>query len=186
MKSLNFFTAFLIRTAIGVIESNLISNINNEEVRRAMLLSLKPVRKTIDVLTDGIERNDEQVKEVWDGFVSNELPDFAEAELALLVQKIKDENARAVVGVLSDPVVDIFRLLTDADKDDKGQVKARLQELIADPKSLEVLIVNVAIPVAENIKDEKIRDFILAFLQSLLDGGIELKEGGTVSSRSRG
>ena len=175
MKSLNFFTAFLIRSAFGVIESQFINQITNLQVQRAMKLSLKPLRNTIDALSDGNPANDEQVKAIWDGFVSTDLPDFAEAELTVLVDKIKNENTKAVLGTLSDPFVDIFRLLTDANKDNEAQVNARLQELISDPKSLEVLVRNVAIPIAEKIKNDEVRKFLIAYLQSILEGGIGIE-----------
>lgn len=176
MKSLNWFSAYLIRAALGVIEST-INGITNESVRRALLLSLKPVKQVITVLTDGDERNDEQIAKVFKDFAGGELPDFAETELAILVAKIKDENTRAVVDVLSDPVVDVLRLLTDANKDNETQIKERLQELIADPKSLQVLILNIAIPVAGQIKDDKVREFLLEFLKNILQGGGVVIEG---------
>lgn len=175
MKSLNWFTASLVRTAISVIESYLIGNIKDPELKKTMLFGLRPFKGTIDALSDNIEMNDEQVKAVWDKFVSGDLPDFADQEIAVLVEKIKDANTKAVLVVLADPMVDIFRLLVDDNKDNEAQVKARLQEVIKDPKSLQVLIENVAIPIASKIKDEKMREFLLLFLQGILGGEIVIE-----------
>lgn len=172
MKSLNSFTAFLVRSAIGVIENYLIASIKDPTLKRAMTLGLRPFRGTIDALSDKIEMNEEQVKEVWNLFVSGELPDFAEKEIAVRLEKIKNENTKAVLSVLADPVVDIFRLLTDANKDNEAQINARLKELVQDPASLKTLVQNIAIPIAEKIKDEKAREFLLAFLQSILEGEV--------------
>lgn len=174
MKSLNWFSAYVARAALGVVKG-IIMGIKDGIGRRALLLSFAPAEKTITVLSDGIERNDEQVAEVVHEFISTDVPNFADVELTALAEKIQDPETKGLVMVLADPFVDIIRILTDADKDDKGQVKARLKEMAQDPASRRALLI-FAIELAEGIKNERYRELIIGLLTGALENGGEFGE----------
>ena len=174
LKSLNWLSSYIARAALGIIRG-IIEGIKDGIVRRALLLGFAPAEKVITALSDGIERNEEQVAEIGRQFLSTDVPAFADVELTALAEKIEDQETKELVLVLADPFVDIIRILTDADKDDKGQVKARLKELAEDKASRRALIL-FAIQLAEGVKNEKTRALIIGLLMGALENGGEFGE----------
>lgn len=170
MASLNWFSAYVARAALAILKG-IINGIKDGPGKRALLLSFTPAENVITVLSDGNPRNDEQVAEVVNQFVSTDVPRFADMELVTLADKIQDEETKNFVLAGGDTLIDILRLLTDTDKDDKGQIKALLIEAGQDKEKRRAAIL-FAIDLAKEIKNEKTRDLLIGLLMGALEGGI--------------
>lgn len=159
--------------AIGLIESIFISRINKPLLKRAIQLPLTRIRETVAALSDGNPKNDAQVEEIWDKFAGTDLPDFAEDELAIAIEKVQDEKVKLVLAAFAPYTVNILRAVTDDNTANKEQITAIGKALLADKVARNAAIESLIIPwVEENVKNIEVRDGLIFWLRNL-DGFTE-------------
>lgn len=162
----------LIISALGVIEKYLINQVKNPTLKAAMQLQIQPLKATTLALSDENPLDDEQLAAIWKEHLGTNVTVFAESEIGKLLEKIKDENLKKVLALLSLPVVNSLRLVTDENVHDGEQLEAEIRRFLADETSQRTLVENVLIPyVLVNIKEDGIREFVTAILKELLNGG---------------
>jgi hypothetical protein len=175
LKSLNWFSAYVAYAALSVVKG-IVTGIKDGFLRRAVLLGFPAGEEFIAVLSDGNPENEAQAAAIWQRFVSEVLPDFAEDELVILVGKIEDPEKKELVLVGGNLVISGLRLFTDKDPDNKAQLKALIKDAIQDKRTTRAVLL-FAIELAQDIENEKYRDIIIGLLTGLLEnGGIGFKD----------
>ncbi len=169
LKSLNWFSAYIARAALGVVKG-IVVGLKDGTLTRAILLGFPAGEQLITVLSDSNPENEAQAQEIWQRFVSVTLPDFAESELGTIAGKIEDEETKELVLVGGGLVVRGLRLLTDADPDNKAQFSALLKDVMKDERTRRAVLL-FALELVQDIKDEKTRPIIGGLLTGLLEGG---------------
>ena len=166
--------ANLVVAALAAVDTFFISKIKNPTVAQGLRLSLQPARETAVALGDDNPRNAEQVEEIWKRFANSQLPTFAEGEIQTALELVADEDVKIVLATLSRPVVNLLRVATDEDPDNRAQVRALFDAFVKDPATQEVALEHLLVPVIESrIKDESLRAFLLAILRN----GIVIGDG---------
>ena len=174
LKSLNWFSAYVAYAALSVVKG-IVTGIKDGFLRRAVLLGFPAGEEFITVLSDGNPENEAQAAAIWQRFVSEVLPDFAEDELVILVGKIEDPEKKELVLVGGNLVISGLRLFTDKDPDNKAQLKALIKDAVQDKRTTRAVLL-FAIELAQDIENEKYRDIIIGLLTGLLEnGGIGFK-----------
>jgi hypothetical protein len=169
LKSLNWFSAYVAHLALGVVKG-IVQGIKPGTLQRAILLGFPAGEQFITVLSDGNPNNEAQAREIWQKFISETLPDFAESELDGIANGIADEETRELVLVGGNIVVRGLRLFTDADPDNKAQLSVLLKDLAKDERTKKAVLL-FAIELAQDIENEKTRAIVIGLLTGLLENG---------------
>ncbi len=169
LKSLNWFSAYIARAALGVVKG-IVVGIKPGTLQRAILLGFPAGEEFITVLSDSDPENEAQAQAIWQRFVSATLPDFLVRELAALAENIADEETRELVLVGGELVIRALRLLTDENPDNKAQFNELLKEVARDER-LRRAVLTVGIELAQDIQNEKTRAIVIGLLTGLLENG---------------
>ncbi len=169
LKSLNWFSAYIARAALGVVKG-IVQGIKPGTLQRAILLGFPAGEEFITVLSDSDPANEAQANAIWKRFVSVTLPDFAESELDTIAGKITDPETQELVLVGGGLVVRGLRLLTDENPDNKTQFNELLKEVMRDERTRRAVL-TFAIELANDIRDEKTRAIVVGLLTGLLENG---------------
>ena len=169
LKSLNWFSAYVAFAALSVVKG-IVTGIKPGTLQRAILLGFPAGEQFITVLSDGNPNNEAQAREIWQRFISETLPNFAESELAGIADKIADEETKELVLVGGGLVVRGLRLFTDADPDNKAQLSVLLKDLTKDERTKKAVLL-FAIELAQDIENEKTRAIVIGLLTGLLENG---------------
>ena len=169
LKSLNWFSAYIARAALGVVKG-IVVGIKPGTLQRAILLGFPAGEEFITVLSDSDPENEAQAQAIWQRFVSATLPDFLVRELAALAENIADEETRELVLVGGELVIRALRLLTDENPDNKAQFNELLKE-VARNERLRRAVLTVGIELAQDIQNEKTRAIVIGLLTGLLENG---------------
>lgn len=161
----------LILAALSVVENLFIPKIKVAEIQAALRLSAQPLKAMTQALSDGNPKDAEQVKDIWRKFVNEPLPDLADDQIAFALSRLKDENLRKVLEVLSHPTVNILRIVTDENPDDQTQIKDQFEDLIGSEYAQDVLILHLLKPILEKrLKDKVLLNIVLSTLDGALEG----------------
>ena len=169
LKSLNWFSAYIARAALGVVKGT-VTGIKPGTLQRAILLGFPAGEEFITVLSDNDPANEAQARVIWQRFVSGTLPDFLVRELATLAENIADEETRELVLVGGELLIRALRLLTDENPDNKSQFNELLKE-VARNERLRRAVLTVGIELAQDIQNEKTRAIVIGLLTGLLENG---------------
>lgn len=169
LKSLNWFSAYIARAALGVVKG-IVQGIKPGTLQRAILLGFPAGEEFITVLSDNDPANEAQANAIWKRFVSGTLPDFAESELDTIAGKIADPETQELVLVGGGLVVRGLRLLTDENPDNKTQFNELLKEVMRDERTRKAVLI-FAIELAQDIQSEKYRSLVIGLLTGLLENG---------------
>lgn len=169
LKSLNWFSAYVAFAALSVVKG-IVTGIKPGTLQRAILLGFPAGEQFIAVLSDGNPNNEAQAREIWQRFISETLPNFAESELDGIARGIADEETKELVLVGGGIVVRGLRLLTDADPDNKAQLSVLLKDLTKDERTKKAVLL-FAIELAQDIENEKTRAIVIGLLTGLLENG---------------
>ena len=169
LKSLNWFSAYIARAALGVVKG-IVVGIKPGTLQRAILLGFPAGEEFITVLSDSDPENEAQAQAIWQRFVSATLPDFLVRELASLAENIADEETRELVLVGGELVIRALRLLTDENPDNKAQFNELLKEVARDERTRRAVL-TFAIELAQDIQNEKTRAIVIGLLTGLLENG---------------
>lgn len=169
ISSLNWFSAYIARAALGVIKG-IVTGIKPGTLQRAILLGFPAGEEFITVLSDNDPANEAQARLIWQRFVSGTLPDFLVRELAALAENIADEETRELVLVGGELLIRALRLLTDENPDNKAQFNELLKE-VARNERLRRAVLTVGIELAQDIQNEKTRAIVIGLLTGLLENG---------------
>ena len=169
LKSLNWFSAYVAFAALSVVKG-IVTGIKPGTLQRAILLGFPAGEQFITVLSDGNPNNEAQAREIWQRFISETLPNFAESELDGIANGIADEETRELVLVGGNIVVRGLRLFTDADPDNKAQLSVLLKDLAKDERTKKAVLL-FAIELAQDIENEKTRAIVIGLLTGLLENG---------------
>lgn len=158
--------------ALSLVDSFFISKIKNLTVQRGLRLSLEPAKQTALALADDNPRNDEQVEEIWQTFANQQLPSYAETEIGEALENVEDDDIRIVLQTISAPAVNLIRVVTDSDPNNRDQIRLMFNEFVKSPATQQVALDHIVIPfLVEKIKDDALREFILELLKNLSEGG---------------
>lgn len=167
MTKINSWVARLVVAALSSVDAFFISKIKSTIVREGLRKLLQPIKDSAMAFADDNPRNDEQLEAIWKGFAHVELPDYAEGQITSAIAKIKDENVRTVLGTVSNPVVNMLRLVTDDDPNNEEQLKLMLKAFVTDPATQHVAIENILVPLIEaKVKDESLRAWLIDLIRN--------------------
>lgn len=130
----------LIAPLIAVVKSEFTSKLKDQELRVAVDAALEAVQETAVVLSDDIEDNSEQAKQVWLKFIYTEVSDLVEAKTLEGISSISNPTIREPLLVLAPAVVHMVRLVTDQDPNNKRQIEAHWSAFIKDRGNQEVIL----------------------------------------------
>lgn len=175
------FVSRLVLAALATVDSFFISKIKNAVVQEGLRRLVAPLRAVTVALADDNPRNEEQVLEIFKKFANQDVPEYAQGQIEAALNKVDDANVRQVLATLSTPVIQMLRVTTDGDPNNKAQLKALFDEFVKSPATQDVAVQHIVLPlVAAKIKDPALREWLLSILVDLLD---EDGNGGTLAGK---
>lgn len=169
--TLNKWLVIAITQLLGAIESLFISKVKSQVVQEGLRLTLNPVRATVNALADGEPRNAEQVEAIWKEFTNVQVTQFADQKIHDALLKIEDEHVRGGLSTISMPIVNMLRIVTDANPKDGQQIKEMWLQFIQDPNTHEVVAEHLVIPMIEaKINNAELAQLLKTLLKGAFDG----------------
>ena len=152
--------------AIGVLEGLFLPKIKDLTIQNALAANLKPFRPMIVAVTDENPKDGEQLKAILQQHLNENVPNWAEGERVRLIDGIEDETTKKVVSALSMPGIELVRLVSDQNPDNKAQVKDYLKTYFQreDVQDVAFSIVQMRI---DGIQDEVARVMFTEMLKAL-------------------
>lgn len=160
----------ILLAALALVDSFFISKIKSKPVQNGLRLNLEPVKQSVIAFTDDNPRNEEQLEAIWKSFANTELPDYSQNEIHAAIQKVEDADVREVLETISMPTVNLLRIVTDEDPNNKEQIRAMFNAFVKSPATQQVAVDHILVPLIESkVKDEALRMFLLELITSLND-----------------
>lgn len=113
-------------TALNFIESALLKRIESERIDTGLSLVVARLKQVVAALNDENPDNKAQVLEIVNEFFNVDFSDFAKQVVSEEIARIDDENVRKIAQYALDRSIDLVKLLTDENLDNKAQFQAFL------------------------------------------------------------
>lgn len=167
----------LILGFIAGIDAYLVDRINSAFAKRAIRNLLNPLKSITNALTDENPRDNEQVDAIVRKYLNQEVPVFATGEIAAGLEKIKNEDVKAVLSTLSHPIVDMLRLLSDDNPDNEAQLKQMLGDFVNDKDVQKTAVLHILLPLVNaKVQDGPFKEMLISIINDVLLG----EEGGNL------
>jgi len=152
--------------------------ISSPTLRAAVNALLTRTAELVKAVSDGNPENAEQTEAIVRGFVSEDAIPLVDGYVDEQVARINNERVRLGLGLLSVPLVDALRILSDDNPRNAEQAEDVLDTFILNPDAQSFILKDLMIPVlGKVIKEPVLLDFILDSLaDALAEGAIDLAE----------
>lgn len=161
--------ASLVLFAINFIEKKFVEKVPNDDVRAGLKLLLNPIRGMVNALSDENPRNAEQIAELWKKWAGNDLVNFGDARLQVLIGNIENDQLRRPLSIIVVPTLNMVRIFTDDNPNNVDQLKENWLSFISSQETHEVVLVDLLEPALDKILDKEVVDFILAIITEALE-----------------
>lgn len=158
-----------LKPLLKLILDQLVIKIEPVDVRAAAEGAVTALLNTITVLADDEPKNAKQVTDVWLRFVNEDVVKLAGSQYEKAVNKIDDEDLKAVLKSVKSALLLTIANLTDEVQPDAAQIKETWLAYIKDPKNQAVIVDNALVPLAAKvIKNPDILNAISIVLKFVL------------------
>ena len=163
LRPVSKFSAFWLNLAISISEGAILV-IENEEVKEAIKLFVRPIRETVAKLSDADPNNKQQMEQIWLNFVrSDEFNDMAEARTYQLVSHIENENVKDFTYKTVSLALRVIRSLYDVDPNNVTQIREILTDFLTEKD-------NIKSGLAFLIEDEVMLEQVSTVIDTFHDG----------------
>lgn len=184
-KLLPTWLAGIILAALGFVEKKLNQAQGIPDlIRSAMHLQLRPIRLSIQAISDNDPQNAEQVKNIWLQHTGTTMIDFGKQITSDVIDKINSENIRMPLHYLAPKIFGMGPLLTDADPENAKQIEQHWGAVLRDDEMHEVTLSYLVGPALEKVLDPSTTKFILQLIDTALDQHLEKESQKAIASRS--
>lgn len=162
-------------TALNFIESALLKRIESERIDTGLSLVVARLKQVVAALNDENADNKAQVLEIVNEFFNVDFSDFAKQVVSEEIARIDDENVRKIAQYALDRSIDIVKLLTDENLDNKAQFKAFLDFWGKSEETHTILLYSILEPLLRktNLAEDWIEG-ILEIIAIALKGQTEI------------
>lgn len=143
----------MVGPVLAIVKNEFVTKIKDEDLRIALSDVLDTVQATAVVLADDDTNNAEQVKSLWLALVNTSVAALLDEKVLEAVDQIDNETIRGPLVVLAPNVVQMLRIVTDDDPDNKAQLEAHWKAFISDAKVQAVFFGVVDQLIEANLKD---------------------------------
>lgn len=165
---------------------SLIAEVQSPALAGGVERLLGRTEEVIRAITDENPENREQLEAILSRFLGEDVVSTFDGFSDELLLKIQNERVRRGLGLLSVPVVDALRLLTDENPDNAAQAEVVLDTFLENPEVQNFVTTDLAVPVMEKlIPNPIIRGFILQGMVIGIQQGLEELADADVFDRSK-
>ena len=118
---------------LDIVQKHLIDTIADPNARSLATASVNDMERIIFALIDENPNDVDQVKAIVRNFASEPLLQYGQTELAEAIMRLKREELKALLLLVSPTLSDALRLLLDGDKDNNDQVEQLFIDLVKSP-----------------------------------------------------
>ena len=155
----------LIATNLEFIEKEIIVLIPNDYAKISAKEVLERLVNTVEVLSDDIADNKNQLATIWGSFTSDpEIIAVFNGLLSELVKKLDDKQLQDGLLLLQKPLIQSFIILTDTNQSDGAQLKAIWNSFLSSPEFIQLIISNLGWILGKVIKNDNLRETILKLI----------------------
>lgn len=165
----------MLLTALNFIESALLKRIESDRVDTGLSLVAERLRQVVVALNDANPDNKSQVLQIVYQFFNVDFSDFAKQVVSEEIARIDDENVRKIAQYALDRSIDLVKLLTDEDLDNKAQLNAFIEFWGRSPETHDILLYSILEPLLQktNLGEDWIEG-ILEIIAIALRGQTEI------------
>lgn len=165
----------MLLTALNFIESALLKRIESDRVDTGLSLVAERLRQVVVALNDANPDNKAQVLAIVYQFFNVDFSDFAKQVVSEEIARIDDENVRKIAQYALDRAIDIVKLLTDEDLDNKAQFNAFIDFWGKSETTHDILLYSILEPLLRktNLAEDWIEG-ILEIISIALKGQTEV------------
>lgn len=165
----------MLLTALNFIESALLKRIESDRVDTGLSLVAERLRQVVVALNDANPDNKSQVLQIVYQFFNVDFSDFAKQVVSEEIARIDDENVRKIAQYALDRSIDLVKLLTDEDLDNKAQLNAFIEFWGKSPETHDILLYSILEPLLQktNLGEDWIEG-ILEIIAIALRGQTEI------------
>lgn len=165
----------MLLTALNFIESALLKRIESDRVDTGLSLVAERLRQVVVALNDANPDNKSQVLQIVYQFFNVDFSDFAKEVVTEEIARIDDENVRKIAQYALDRSIDLVKLLTDEDLDNKAQLNAFIEFWGRSPETHDILLYSILEPLLQktNLGEDWIEG-ILEIIAIALRGQTEI------------
>lgn len=176
-KVIGDIVAAILKMGVNVAQGQVEKKINNPLVEKGVVLVFPLTKDLIEVLSDKDPNNEVQVREVMLEWTNGPLADYLEQIFGTLIEKQKDENAKALIAFFTGVFVQALRLYSDDVEDNKAQLDELLSDVVADKETYDLILNNIIKPLLEKAKaGEDLTKFVVTAAQMFIDWLLKQKE----------
>lgn len=168
------WAASIIVGLLSLYVPRLLDAIQSGALRTAATSLLNRAKEMIKAISDADPENEAQLNAIVRNFLSQDAVPLAEGVVTEKIALIGNERVRRGLTILSRPVVDSMRILTDENPDNAAQAEVVLDDFLLNPEAQEFIIADLVMPILEKrIPDPLIRSFLLEALATGIREGAE-------------
>lgn len=176
-KVIGDIVAAILKMGVNIAQGQVEKKINNPLVEKGVVLVFPLTKDLIEVLSDKDPNNEAQVREVMLDWTNGPLADYLEQIFGALIEKQKDENAKALIAFFTGVFVQALRLYSDDIDDNKVQLDELLSDVVADKETYDLILNNIIKPLLEKAKaGEDLTKFVVTAAQMFIDWLLKQKE----------
>lgn len=123
----------VVRVNLDLVEKHLISQIADQEARSLATSAVNDMERIVNALLDENPQDRQQVLEIVRNFASEPLLLYGELELAEAISRLKREELKALLLLVTPTLSNVMRLLLDGNKDNNDQVEQLFIDLAKSP-----------------------------------------------------
>jgi len=156
----------LVNTNLDFIATEILPKIEIDFARTSSIEVLERLKQTVAALTDD-QPNKEQLELIWGTLTSD--PEMVEAMRSALlkaISNIDDENLKAGLGLLIQPITKTLVAVTDNVKPDGAQLKQIWNDFIQSPEFIKLILSNLDLILSKVIKDKNVLGWVTKLISS--------------------
>lgn len=170
MTQIGKWVARLVLGLIAAIDVYLVERIKSELAKRGIRSLLTPLKQITTALGDDNPRNEEQVEGILKKYLNQDVPVFATGEISAALKKVGDDDTRIVLQTVSEPVVEMLRLVSDDDPNNGEQLKELVKQFVQSEATQRVFILHALIPLIEAKVNGPMKEVLLQVIHDVLLG----------------
>lgn len=161
---------------IAAIDVYLVDRVKSPVAKRSIRSLLNPLKSITNALSDDNPKNDEQVEAIVKLYINQEVPVFASGEIAAALDKIQDENVKAVLNTVAEPVLEMVRLISDDNPNNGAQLKELVDTFVKSKNTQDIAVIHILLPlVEEKVPDGPFKDVLLTIIKDVLLGNKKME-----------
>jgi hypothetical protein len=159
---------------LSSIKTHFVPLIEDDDLRGLVGEAAEALKQTIIVFGDEVEPDTEQVRAIWLKFVNQHISAIVFDKVSEQLAKIENENLRVPMSALLVPCVEMIRILTDEEADNKAQIDKLWDDFISSPEThsafLDYLFKQILVKL---IKNEATVDLLIGTIKQILQMYLE-------------